>query len=219
MTALWAAFLEVFQVGLFWLTQFYGGHLASAIVSFSILARLALLPLTIRLTLRARAHARAVKVLQPKLKRIRDRWKDEPERLASETITVYKRSGVGPVDMGVLKGALFQSPVFIGLFHAVRGALSSRAGEQSFLWVANLARPDLGIAILVFGVVGLSAASGASESQPAWAVAMPATLSAVMALTLSAGFGLYLAATGLVGTLQGLLVRRIESKATREPRT
>ena len=32
----------------------------------------------------------------------------------------------------------------------------------------------------------------------------------VMALMFSAGFGLYLASTGLVGTLQGLLVRRIE---------
>ena len=40
MAALWGGFLEVFQVGLFWLTQFYGGHLASAIVTFSLLARI-----------------------------------------------------------------------------------------------------------------------------------------------------------------------------------
>ena len=57
MAALWGVFLEVFQVGLFWLTQFYGGHLASAIVTFSLLARIALLPLTVSLAGRARRFA------------------------------------------------------------------------------------------------------------------------------------------------------------------
>ncbi len=70
MTAMWAMFLEVFQVALFWLTQFYGGHLASAIVSFSLLARLALLPVTVGMTLRARAHARGMKALRPELARV-----------------------------------------------------------------------------------------------------------------------------------------------------
>jgi hypothetical protein len=36
-----------------------------------------------------------------------------------------------------------------------------------------------------------------------------------MAMMLSAGFGLYLAASGAVGTLQGLIVRRIEAQAER----
>jgi hypothetical protein len=35
-----------------------------------------------------------------------------------------------------------------------------------------------------------------------------------MALMFSAGFGLYLASTGLVGTLQGLIARRIEAGDT-----
>lgn len=215
MAGLWATFLEVFQVSLFWLTQFYGGHLASAIISFSILARVALLPVTVRMTLRGRAHARRVKALQPELARVRERWKDSPERLGTETLAVYERSGVSPVDTGILKGALFQTPVFLGLFHTVRSALGTKAGEQAFLWISNLARPDLGVAMLAFGFVGLSTVSGASESQPGWTLALPAVISGVMALTLSAGFGLYFAANGLVGTLQGLIVRRVEAGANR----
>ena len=78
MTTMWAMFLEVFQVGLFWLTQFYGGHLASAIVSFSLLARLVLLPVTVRMTLRARAHARVVKALRPELVASFGPWSNVP---------------------------------------------------------------------------------------------------------------------------------------------
>ena len=211
MTAMWEIFLEVFQVGLFWLTQFYGGHLAAAIVSFSILARLALLPLTVRMTLRARALARQLKALQPELGRVRERWKDDPQRLTTETLAVYQRRGVRPFDTGLLRGSLVQTPIFVGLFHAVRGALTSRAGEQTFLWLSNLARPDIGIAMIAFTFVGLSSLAGASQSQPGWMLALPPVSAAAMAMMLSAGFGLYLAATGAVGILQGLIVRRIEA--------
>lgn len=210
MTALWSGFVEIFQVSLFALTQFYGGQLGAAIVSFSLLARVALLPLTVRLALRGRAHARALRALQPELLAVRTRWADTPERQMSETLAVYDRAGLNPVDGGVLRGALVQSPIFIGLFHAVRQTLSTRVGEQTFLWVTNLARPDLGIAAVAVGLVGLGSVAGASESQPTWTLAIPAVSAGAMALMLSAGFGLYLAASGAIGTLQGLIVRRIE---------
>ena len=85
MSVLWSGFLEVFQVSLFWLTQSYGGHLASAIISFSLLARLLLLPLTVRLFLRTREHARRTRALRPELERVRRKWgSEDPGRVASE---------------------------------------------------------------------------------------------------------------------------------------
>jgi YidC/Oxa1 family membrane protein insertase len=215
MTEMWAAFLELFQVGLFSLTQFYGGHLASAIVSFSLLARLALLPLTVRMTLRARSHARTLRALKPALESVKIRCQDTPERLAEETLAVYKENGVSPMDAGVMKTALFQTPIFLGLYHAVQGALNSKLGEQAFLWVSNIARPDLGVAVLAASVAGIGGIAGASEVQPTWTLAIPVISSGIMALMFSAGFGLYLVSSGLVTTLQGLIVRRIEDKAFR----
>lgn len=210
MAVTWDVLLGVFRVALFGLTHFYGGHLAPAIISFSILARVALLPLTVRLALRGRAHARKVKALQPEVVRVRERWKHDRGRLLEETSAVYRRHGVSPVDPGSLKGMVLQTPIFIGIFHAVKAALSSRSGTQAFLWVANLARPDVGVAVLAASLVGMSALAGAADGQPKWALAMPAATTALMAMTLSAGFGLYLAANGVVGTLQALLIRRIE---------
>lgn len=212
MATIWAAFLEIFQVGLFGLTQFYGGHLAAAIISFSLLARLALLPITIRQTLRARAHAKRVRALQPEITRVRERWQADPQRQATETMAVYKRHSLSPVDAGLLKGTFLQMPVFLGLFHGVRTALNSRAAEQTFLWVSNLARPDFGIAVLAFLLVGLGSAAGATQPRSNLVVAIPALSAFAMAMFMSAGFGLYLASTGLIGTLQGLIIRRVEAK-------
>jgi YidC/Oxa1 family membrane protein insertase len=112
MTAMWAMFLEVFQVGLFSLTQFYGEHLGSAIVSFTLLARLALLPVTVRMALRMRAHARAMRALKPELVRVRERWRENPRHLTTETLAVYERRGIQPVDAALLKGSLLQTPIF-----------------------------------------------------------------------------------------------------------
>jgi YidC/Oxa1 family membrane protein insertase len=212
MTAIWNVFLELFQFGLFGLTQFYGGQLGAAIVSLSLLARLALLPLSVRLTLRARAHGRRLRALQPALSRVRERWIDDPRRQAEETLEVYRRADVSPADGGLLGGALIQTPVFVGLFHAVRGALDARIGRQAYLWVTDLGRPDALIAALAAALVGLGSVAGASESQPTWTLALPAVSTAIMAMMLSAGFGLYLAASGGVSILQGLIVRRIEAR-------
>lgn len=212
MSEIGSVVFEVFRGGLFWLTQVWGGNLAAAIVSFSAVARLALLPVSLRTALRARARARAVKALQPELARVRERFADDPRRQLQETAAVFRRHDLSPVDLGLFKGAALRAPIFLGVFHAVRAALSSRLGEQGVWWVASLARPDVGIALIVFVLVGLGSAAGASTNQPTWSLAIPALVSAVMALTVSAGFGLYLATSGAVGVVQGLAVRHVESR-------
>ncbi len=211
MPALWGGSLEIFQVSLFWLTQFYGGQLASAIVTFPLLVRVALLPVTVRLALRAREQARSLQEIRPQLERVRARWARAPQRPMKESVAVYEREGVRPLDVGLLKGGLAQTPVFLGLFQAVRATLAQPGAGQPFLWIANLSRPDVGVAVLAMSLMGLSTAAGASQAQPNWAFAVPVISGGVMALMFSAGFGLYLASTGLVGTLRGLIVRRIEA--------
>jgi len=213
MSVLLSGFLEVFQVSLFWLTQFYGGHLASAIISFSLLARLLLLPLTVPLAVRAREHARRIRAIRPELERVQAKWKGEdPERMAKETLAVYKRHGVKPVDSGLIKGSLVQTPVFIGLFRAVQDALSSISSPQAFLWVKDLARPDIGVSLLAAALVGAGSMAASTDGQPRWALVVPGVMTFAMAMFLSSGFALYLGSSGLVSTLQGLLVQRAEAR-------
>ncbi|MCK5651336.1 MAG: membrane protein insertase YidC [Gemmatimonadetes bacterium] len=212
MGALWSSFVELLQIGIFTLTQFYGGHLGPAIVTFALLARLALLPLTTRIALRSRAHARRMKRIQPALQRVREQWKGDPSRTVQETMALYEREGVRPMDPALLKGTLIQTPLFLGLFQSIRSVVATGAARQPFLWIGSLAKPDLLLALLVSGLVGVGVITNASGP--------PATLrflllvsclgTFLMLLRFSAGFGLYLGANAAVSTLQGLIVRRRE---------
>lgn len=212
MGALWSSFVELLQVGIFTLTQFYGGHLGPAIVTFALLARLALLPLTTRVALRSRAHARSLKGIQPALQRVRERWKDDPSRMVQETMAAYEREGIRPMDPALLKGTLLQTPLFLGLFQSIRAVVATGAARQPFLWIGSLAKPDLLLALLVSGLLGVGVIANASGP--------PATIrflllvsclgTFLMLLRFSAGFGLYMGASAAVGTLQGLIIRRRE---------
>lgn len=214
MGVLWSGFVDLLQMGLFGLTHFYGGHLGPAIVSFALLARLALLPVTLKQSIRSRSQARAVKRLQPALEVVRRKWADDPNRMAKETMAVYEREGVRPLDPGFLKGMLIQSPLFLGLFQVIRAASSGAAARQSFLWVSSLAKPDLFLTLLVSGAVGVGAMANGTGSAPTprtlLLVSMAGTL--VMLLRLSSGFALYMGASAAVSTLQGLILRRMEPR-------
>ncbi len=211
MSALWSLFLELFQAGLFTLTQFYGGQLGAAIVSFSLLVRLALLPLSVRMAVRARRSARELRRLAPRVER--DEWADNPTRLAEETLALYRAHGVSPLGGGVIRGALVQSPVLIGVYHAVRSATSDLGVGQGFLWIVNLARPDVGLALLASLVAFGGAWVGASAGQSPRMLWIPVAITGTMALVLSSGFALYLLSGGVIQVLQGLIVRRLESGA------
>ena len=212
MGAVWSSFVELLQVGIFTLTQFYGGHLGPAIVTFALLARLGLMPLTTKIALRSRAHARRLKGIQPALQRVRERWKDDPNRMVQETMATYEREGIRPMDPALLKGTLIQTPLFLGLFQSIRAVVSTGAARQPFLWIKSLAKPDPVLALIVAGLVGTGVVASASGPPTTLRVLLLVSClgTFLMLLRFSAGFGLYMGASALISTLQGLIVRRRE---------
>ncbi len=56
--------------------------------------------------------------LQPQMKKIREKYKDDRQRQSEELMKLNKEAGVNPL-AGCLP-ALIQAPVFIGLFHVLR---------------------------------------------------------------------------------------------------
>ncbi len=212
--ALWSAVLEVFQATLFSLTQFYGGHLGGAIVALSLGVRVALLPITVPMAVRSRRRARTLRALAPGLTSLREEWKDDPTGLARETIELYRRHDLSPLDLGSVRGLLIQTPVLLALYRSVTAAVQWDGVRRAFLWVSDLARPDIGLAAVAALISGAAVGLGASEGQPAWLPAVSVAAIGIMAMTTSAGFALYLTASSTVGGFQALLVRRIEEKKT-----
>ena len=59
-----------------------------------------------------------MQAIQPEMKKIREKYKDDKQRLSEEMMKLNKEAGVNP--LASCLPALIQAPVFIGLFHVLR---------------------------------------------------------------------------------------------------
>jgi YidC/Oxa1 family membrane protein insertase len=86
----------------------------------------------------ANHSGKRMQALAPKLKELQAKYKEQPEKLQTETFAMYKEYGVNP--FGGCLPALVQMPVFFSLYYMLQNAVELRG--QSFLWVHDLTRPD-----------------------------------------------------------------------------
>ena len=77
--------------------------------------------------------------LQPKMKEIQNKYKNDPQRAQQEIAKMYKELGVNPLS-GCLP-LLVQLPFLIAIFYALQGYPYDPAYE-SFLWLPSLGEAD-----------------------------------------------------------------------------
>jgi len=86
----------------------------------------------------ANRAGKRMQAVAPKLKELQAKYKDQPEKLNSETFAIYKEYGVNP--FGGCLPALVQMPVFFSLYYMLQNAVELRGAK--FLWVHDLTQPD-----------------------------------------------------------------------------
>ena len=79
-----------------------------------------------------------MKEIQPEVKKIQDKYKNDPQKLNEATMKLYKENGANPFS-GCLP-LLIQYPVLIAMFYVFRSAQYN--SSHSFLWIKNLAAKD-----------------------------------------------------------------------------
>jgi len=104
------------------------------IIIFSILIKLMLFPLT-RSSYKSMAKMR---LLQPKMAEIKEKFGDDPQKQQAATMKLYKESGVNP--LGGCLPMFFQMPILYALFRFFPSAIEIR--QQGFLWSDDLSAPD-----------------------------------------------------------------------------
>ena len=114
------------------------------IIIFSVLTKLAFYPLTKSST----ASMKKMQDLQPKLKALQEKYKNDKEKLNQATMKLYQEEKVNPL-AGCLP-LLVQSPVFIALYQALNHTIALR-GQPFVLWIKDLSQPDA-IATLPFAL-------------------------------------------------------------------
>ncbi len=117
-----------------------GGSFGVAIILLTLVVMILLMPLTLKAT---RSTIKMTQV-QPELKRLQKKYKDDRETLNQEMMKLYQEHGINPV--GGCLPMLAQLPVFLVLFQVLRG-LSRRISDQPFFEAANLVREQSGLSV------------------------------------------------------------------------
>lgn len=207
MNNIWNLFVGYLQIALFVLSNMYGGNISLAIITLSFIARLALLPLTLRLARRSQQQQMHLKEIQPELERLKKLHRNEPEKLSRKTLELYKKHNVQMLDGTSFFGSLLQLPVFAGLFSAIKQGIGSGG---RFLWIADISQPNILLSLIIAILTLASSALAPNTSQQGrnLSIILPTVLTFFFVWRLSAGLGLYWAASSLVGMLQTVMLRR-----------
>src|SRR6266508_6691768 len=157
------------------------GNGGLAIILFTILARLVILPLT----LKQMQSSRKMQMLQPQIKEIQRKYGKDPQKLQEEQMKLYREYKINP--LGGCLPIFLQFPIFIGVYRAVINLTQVSVAEHvgramvaglaasginvahfpqhlgeaqlygSFLWIPDLGRTDpfyvLGVLSLVFQLI------------------------------------------------------------------
>ncbi len=105
-----------------------------AILLLTLLVRIVFWPLTHKSTV----AMRKMSVIQPQIKEIQAKFKDNPQKVQQETFKLYRDHKVNPLSSCF--PMLVQIPIFIALFTVLRSAVELRFA--SFLWISDLSQPE-----------------------------------------------------------------------------
>lgn len=105
-----------------------------AIILLTIMVRILFWPVTHKST----ESMRKMQEIQPQVKELREKYKDDNQKMQQEMMLLYKKNKVNP--LGGCLPILVQIPVFIALFSVLRSAIELRFA--SFLWISDLSRPE-----------------------------------------------------------------------------
>lgn len=194
-----------------YLAHQFGGSTGWAIVALSVGIRVALLPLTLRLSQRALRGQEIIRKLQPEIEELKKRFEKKPERLLEETMKLYRKHGYSPFDLPAMIGTFAQLPIFAMLYRAIGSALVS--GER-FYWIRSLAAPDAWLTLIVVALTAAGAyfmpnMSGGTRTM---LIAIQVGVTFFIVWKLAAGYGLYWASSSAVGLLQTWWLRRTHAQ-------
>lgn len=120
------------------------GSYAIAIIALTLLIKSALWPLQNKAT----QSMKKMSVLSPKITELREKYKDDPQKMNQEMMKMYREYGINP--FGGCLPMLIQIPIFFGFYSMLGTAIELR--NSPFLWVHDLSQPDTIFHVLGFPI-------------------------------------------------------------------
>ena len=145
--------IDVFNDVIKWLHDDVGVAWGLGIVLITWLSRLIVLPFT----LRSMHGMREMQALQPHMKEIQEKYKDDRERMQREQMRLFQEHGVNPLTACL--PLLFQFPVFIALYSLLRSSTFKdeivNSGDQGWLFINHLAEHPSGAEAVVLVILAV----------------------------------------------------------------
>jgi YidC/Oxa1 family membrane protein insertase len=209
-----------------WVLEFWhdlvGGSWGWSIILLTFTVRIFILPLTFK----GVKSMQRLQTLQPEIKKIQERYKDDRQRMNQEVMAFYQREKVNP--LGSCLPLILQIPFFISLFYLLRSDefKADIAGNEGFGPINDLAekvvfadQPVLLITMIVLYVGTQLAASAvtafsADPTQRRIMFALPFVF-VIFIINFQAGLIVYWITTNVWTIGQQLLVKKLYPKPER----
>ena len=207
-------FLTVLEDILTFWHDLVGGSWGWAIILLTFTIRIFILPLTFKSV----KSMQKLQVLQPEMKKIQERYKDDKQRMNQEMMKFYQENKVNP--LGSCLPLLLQIPFFIALFELLRSESfqADIAGNAAFGPIDNLAEPLTGqpvvLAFMIVLYVGtqliatMITSIGGDKTQQRIMMALPFVF-VVFIINFEAGLIVYWITTNVWTIGQQLVVRKL----------
>jgi len=141
-----------------WVLEFWHGIIGDgpnswgwSIILLTFTVRIVILPLTFK----GVKSMQRLQGLQPEIKKIQERYKDDKQRMNQEVMAFYQREKVNP--LGSCMPLLLQIPFFISLFYLLRSGefKADIASNPGFFPIDDLAQKVTGDPVLLGGLIVL----------------------------------------------------------------
>ena len=106
------------------------------IILLTILIKVVTYPLTVKQI----QSMKAMQEIQPKMKKIQEKYKNNPQMLQQKTGELFREAGVNPL-AGCLP-LLVQMPILMGMYYALFNLAYPSEAAAVFLWLPSMSDPD-----------------------------------------------------------------------------
>jgi YidC/Oxa1 family membrane protein insertase len=215
----WPGFRTIIRpvaAGVRWLLVWMHEHLSLAyglvLIIFGILVRILLWPLNQK-AMRANMQLQTV---QPLMKEIQERHKNDPQKAQQEMFKLYKEHGVNP--LGGCWPMLLPMPVLFALFFVFQNTIELRGAP--FLWLPDLSRPDplyiipVIMGLSMYGLTKVGQIGMEPNPQMKMMLYIMPVMMTFLFLNFASGLNLYYAVSNIASIPQQLLLARERQKRT-----
>ena len=207
---IWNIWIVAITNGISFISMNFGISEAFAIIIFTLIARIMLMPVSLKSAYLMHKNRLAIEKLKPEIEQLKDIYSDNPREIAKRTMAIYKNNGIKFLDKTTVFNIGTQGVLGLGIFQTLKSMVFS----SKFMWIADIAKPDVILAFIV-GVltfISMLLMPGAVEQQNILIFIIPAIISIFVLIGFPSALGLFWGTSNIVTLMQTLVLHAIVLK-------